>query len=131
MQLTKNFSLAELTATNTGIDNTPSQDVINNLLSLSGKVLQPARDRYSKPITVNSGYRSKSVNARVGGAATSQHLTGQAADITAGSKEENRKLFAILETMDYDQLIDERDMSWVHVSYRADASKNRHQKLKL
>lgn len=129
MQLTKNFSLAELTATNTGIDNTPPQDIINNLLYLAGKVLQPARERFGKPITVNSGYRSPAVNKRVGGAASSQHLTGQAADITTGSKTENVKLFAILEKMDFDQLIDERDMSWIHVSYKPTG--NRHQKLKL
>lgn len=129
MQLTKNFSLAELTATNTGIDNTPTQEVIGKLLNLASKVLQPARERFGKPITVNSGYRSKAVNARVGGAASSQHMTGQAADITTGSKTENRKLFAILETMDYDQLIDEKDMSWIHVSYKV--SGNRRQKLKL
>lgn len=129
MQLTKNFSLAELTATNTGIDNIPTQEVIGNLRLLAEKVLQPARERFGKPITVNSGYRSKAVNARVGGAASSQHMTGQAADITTGSKTENRKLFAILETMDYDQLIDEKDMSWIHVSYKV--SGNRRQKLKL
>lgn len=129
MQLTKNFSLAELTATSTGIDNSPSKDVINSLLALAGNVLQPARERYGKAITVNSGYRSPAVNRRVGGAASSQHMTGQAADITTGSKEENRKLFAILETMDYDQLIDEKDMSWIHVSYKPTG--NRRQKLKL
>lgn len=128
MQLTKNFSLAELTATSTGIDNSPSKDVINSLLALAGNVLQPARERYGKAITVNSGYRSPAVNRRVGGAASSQHMTGQAADITTGSKEENRKLFAILETMDYDQLIDEKDMSWIHVSYKPTG--NRRQKLK-
>lgn len=130
MQLTKNFSLAELTATNTGIDNTPPQEVINNLLALAGKVLQPARYGYGKPITVNSGYRSKAVNARVGGASASQHLTGQAADITTGSVAENRKLFAILETMEFDQLIDEKGYSWIHVSYRTDG-KNRQQILHL
>lgn len=129
MQLSKNFSLAELTATNTGLDNTPTKEVTNRLRTLAERVLQPARERYGKPITVNSGYRSPSVNKRVGGAATSQHLTGQAADITTGSKEENRKLFAILEAMDFDQLIDERNMSWIHVSYKPTG--NRHQKLKL
>lgn len=129
MQLTKNFTLNELTATSTGIYNTPSQDVINSLLALTGNVLQPARERYGKAITVNSGYRSPAVNKRVGGAVSSQHMTGQAVDITAGSKEENRKLFAILEAMDYDQLIDEKDMSWIHVSYKTGG--NRRQKLKL
>lgn len=129
MQLTTNFSLAELTATNTRVDNTPPQEVIHHLIALAEKVLQPARERYGKPITINSGYRSPAVNARVGGASSSQHLTGQAADITAGSKEENRKLFAILETMDFDQLIDEKGLTWIHVSYKTTG--NRRQKLKL
>lgn len=129
MQLTKNFSLDELTATNTRIDNTPPQDVTNNLIALAERVLQPARERYGKPITVNSGYRSPAVNARVGGASSSQHLTGQAADITTGSKAENRKLFALLAQMDFDQLIDEKDMTWIHVSYKTTG--NRRQKLRL
>lgn len=129
MKLTKNFSLAELTATNTGIDNTPPQEIINNLLSLTEKVLQPLREQYGKPITINSGYRSKGVNSRVGGASTSQHITGQAADITAGSKEENSRLFTLLKTMEFDQLIDEKNMSWIHISYKKEG--NRHQTLKL
>ena len=126
MKLSKNFTLAELCATSTGVDNTPDQDVIESLTRLVTKVLQPARERYGKPITVNSGYRSVVVNARVGGVATSQHCKGEAVDLTTGTKEGNRELFAILETMDFDQLIDERDMSWIHVSY-----KNRNQTLKL
>ena len=67
----------------------------------------------------------------VGGKASSQHLKGEAADITAGSREENRKLFEyIRENLPFDQLIDEKNFSWVHVSYKRDGN-NRKQILKL
>lgn len=129
MQLTKNFTLEELVATKTGVENKPTKEIINNLRNLAEKVLQPARDKYGKSITINSGYRSKLVNSKVGGSIKSSHLTGEAADITTGNKEQNRILFAIIETLEFDQLIDEKDMSWIHVSYKA--SGNRKQKLKL
>lgn len=136
----KYFTIAELSrsakASSLGIDNTPPAGVTLALTALVDKVLDPVRSKYSRPITVNSGYRSLKLNQAVGGAATSQHLRGEAADITAGSKAENRKLFAILETMAkageicFDQLIDEKAMTWIHISYRADG-RNRNQKLKL
>ncbi len=129
MNLSKNFTLKELCATSTGVKNVPTQDVIDHLTHLVENVLQPIRDLYGKPITVNSGYRCEALNKCVGGARTSQHMTGQAVDITTGTKEGNRKLFAILEGMEFDQLIDERDMSWIHVSFKS--SPNRNQKLKL
>lgn len=134
------FTIAELSGSATaralGIDNTPPAGVVIALTALVERVLDPVRARYGRPITVNSGYRSVRLNSAVRGAATSQHIRGQAADITAGSKAENRKLLALIQQMaaaaeiQYDQLIDETDCSWIHVSYRAD-SPNRHQKLKL
>jgi len=130
MKLSKNFRLSELTATGTGIGNIAPADVIKSLTMLVERVLQPARDALSRPITVNSGYRSPKVNAAVGGVGKSQHMTGEAVDITTGTKEGNRKLFAwIRENCEFDQLIDERDMSWIHVSYRE--GNNRNQRLKL
>ena len=129
MKLSKNFTLSELCATSTGVNNIPTQDAIDNLIQLVEHVLQPLRDLYGKPITVNSGYRCESLNKRVGGARASQHMTGQAVDITTGTKKGNRDLFAILERMEFDQLIDEKDMSWIHVSFKP--SPNRNQKLKL
>ena len=129
MKLSKNFTLAELCATSTGVTNIPTQDVTERLTHLVENTLQPLRDLYGKPITVNSGYRCEALNKRVGGARTSQHMTGQAVDITTGTKEGNRKLFAILEGMEFDQLIDERDMSWIHISLKMEG--NRNQKLRL
>ena len=94
-------------------------------------MLDPLREWYGKPVTVNSGYRCPQLNRMVGGAASSQHLKGEAADITAGSKEENRKLFDYIKShLPFDQLIDEKNYSWVHVSYKRDGN-NRKQILKL
>lgn len=136
----KHFTIAELSrsdkARSLGMDNTPPAGVTIALTALVDNVLDPLRSKYGRPITVNSGYRSLRLNSAVRGAATSQHIRGQAADITAGSKAENRKLLALIQQMaaaaeiQYDQLIDETDCSWIHVSYRADG-RNRNQKLKL
>lgn len=82
--LSKNFSLEELIASTTvkkNINNTPSNDVVNNLKRLCTEVLQPIRDKYEKFIIVSSGYRCSKLNTTVGGSKTSQPLYGQAADI--------------------------------------------------
>lgn len=112
------------------IRNIPGTTEQARLITLVENVLDPAREKFGKPIKVNSGYRSYKLNKQIGGAITSQHLRGEAADITAGSKDENRKLFEILRTMDFDQLINEHDYSWIHVSYK-DKDRNRHQILAL
>lgn len=118
----KHFSWDELTKSDTakkyGISNTPGEEEKRNLIALVMKVLDPLRDKYAKPITVNSAYRSPFLNSKVGGADSSQHVKGQAADITGGSKEENKILFNFLKDMDFDQLINEHDYSWIHVSYK-------------
>ena len=107
------------TATAKGIDNTPDQTITDNLTKLIEAVLDPLREWYGKPITVNSGYRCEALNKAIGGAKSSQHMLGEAADITVGSKEENEKLFNyIKDNLEFDQLINESDFSWVHVSYR-------------
>ena len=119
----KYFTIKELckssTAAAKGIDNTPNSEVIANLTVLVDKILDPLRVRYGKPITVNGGYRCPELNKAVGGSKTSQHMTGQAADITAGSPTQNKILFDLIQKMDlpFDQLIDEKQLRWVHVSY--------------
>lgn len=117
------FSIKEMTKSNTatakGIDNTPDQTITDNLTKLIEAVLDPLREWYGKPIIVNSGYRCEALNKAIGGAKSSQHMLGEAADITAGSKEENEELFNyIKDNLEFDQLINESDFSWVHVSYR-------------
>ena len=132
-QISKNFFLNEftdsITAKNRKIDNTPSHEEVVNITLLVQNTLQPIRDKFGKSIFVNSGFRSPRLNAAVGGANSSQHLTGQAADITAGNPDENRKLFNMIKASDipFDQLIDEYNCQWVHVSYSKD--RNRRQVL--
>lgn len=130
----KYFTIKELSHSNTavarGIDNYPTAEAIHNLTKLVENVLDPLREKHGKPIRVSSGYRSAILNRSVNGATSSQHRLGEAADITVGSKEENRKLFEIIRLeLPFDQLIDERDFSWVHVSFRE--GRNRKQVLKL
>lgn len=119
----KYFTIEEMTKSSTatakGIDNTPSKDIEDKLQKLIEAVLDLLREWYGKPIRVNSGYRCEALNEAIGGSKTSQHCLGEAADITAGSKEENKKLFEyIKDNLPFDQLINESDFSWIHVSYR-------------
>ena len=94
-------------------------------------VLDPLREWWGKPLIVSSGYRCPELNAAVKGSRTSQHMSGQAADIDTGDRQQNKLLFEyIKKNLPYDQLIDESNFAWVHVSYRADGN-NRKQVLKL
>lgn len=130
----KYFSLEELCrsdeAARRGLDNRPSDEVRIRLDGLVREVLDPIRRRWGFPIRVNSGYRSGELNAIVGGAANSQHVMGEAADITTGNPTENRQLFGMIIGMQsageisFDQLIDERNYCWLHISYRAGENRN-------
>lgn len=128
----KYFTIAELcksdTADRKGIDNRCKKEHV----ALVDNVLDPLREAYGKPITVNSGFRSPALNKAVGGSATSDHMQGRAADITGGSPAENKKLFNLVQSLGlpFDQLIDEKNFAWVHVSYRNE-KENRKQVLKL
>lgn len=117
----KHFTLGELTRSATarrlGIDNTPTRQATANLKQLVANILDPLREAYGAPIYVNSGYRCPVLNRAVGGSASSQHLTGEAADITAGSKAGNRRLYELLRNLPVDQAINEHNFAWLHVSY--------------
>jgi len=129
--MTKNFSLAELTKTNTGLPNALPKHLEGNLRALAENVLQPARDNLGE-IKVTSAYRSPEVNKAVGGSKTSQHVQAQAADLKY-SGGNDVLLEWLLENVEYDQIINEHPdangvPAWVHVSYVE--GKNRKQKLK-
>ena len=117
--MTKNFTLAELTKTNTGLPNALPDHLKENLQALADNVLQPARDALGA-IQVTSGYRSPEVNKAIGGSSSSQHCFAQAADLKF--KGGNDVLFNwIKDNTDFDQLIWEFGTddapSWVHVYY--------------
>lgn len=125
----KYFTINELckssTASRLRIDNTPNSEYTNNLKELVEKVLDPLREKWGKPIVVNSGYRCDKLNKAVGGSSTSQHKYGQAADIEAYTRSlsDNKKLFDLIKSLKlpFDQLIYEYGNStgpdWIHISY--------------
>ena len=127
-KLSKNFTYEELvksaTATRLKINNTPNKEQHDNLKKLAETVLQPIRDKYGKPLIVSSGFRCEKLNKAVGGAKTSQHCKGEAADIrtVSDSIADNKALFNfILEMINkgeikVGQLIDEYGYNWIHVS---------------
>ena len=80
-KLTPHFTFEEMTVTKTGFKNVPNVSQINHLRMLCVNILEPLRERIGQPIHVNSAFRSPLVNKAVGGVATSQHLSGDAADI--------------------------------------------------
>ena len=124
MNLTKNFTLEEMykstTAIRLGIDNTPSDIVIKNLLQLCKNVLQPLRDHMDESIRISSGYRSIDLNKKIGGNKSSQHCFGQAADISCGERTAELYYY-IKNNLIFDQLIwefgNDENPDWVHVSY--------------
>jgi len=123
--MTQHFSLKELTNSPTAeehkINNNPSAWHLTMLRELAN-LLEKIRERWGKPIFINSGYRCKELNKMVGGSATSQHTKGQAADITTHSREGNKQLFLLIATLikqneiTVGQLIDEKGYSWIHIS---------------
>jgi hypothetical protein len=127
MQLTNNFSLAEMVKSDTALrhdmDNTPGEAEIANLKTLCEKVLQPVRDKFQTGVKVNSGFRHPEVNAKVGGSKTSDHCKGQAADIEIPGIANADLAVWIMDNLEYTQLILEfytpgvPDSGGVHVSY--------------
>jgi len=106
------------TAVKLGINNNPDKAQLEAMKLVAEKCFEPLRIWYNKPIKINSFYRSDLLNRAVKGQITSQHKKGEAIDIDAGSKEENKKLFEwIKANLVWDQVINEYDYSWVHVSY--------------
>lgn len=140
MKLSNNLDLSEVTrsesAKRAGISNMPTPEHIENFKVLAEKVFQPIRDYFGVPIHISSGYRSKELNAKIGGSATSQHCKGEAIDIDmdgSNNNVTNADVFNFIKnSLEFDQLIWEfgtdKNPDWVHVSYSK--VKNRKQILK-
>ena len=128
MKLTENFSLNELTKSQTaerkGIDNTPSAEHQENLKSLCEMILQPIRDHFGQVVSVSSGYRSPELCGAIGSSTQSQHAKGQASDFEIFGVSNKELADYIDQNLDYDQLIleywkgeDEPNSGWVLCSY--------------
>ena len=128
MKLTENFSLNELTKSQTaerkGIDNTPSTEHQENLKSLCEMILQPIRDHFGQVVSVSSGYRSPELCVAIGSSTQSQHAKGEASDFEIFGISNKELADYIDQNLDYDQLIleywkgdDEPNSGGVHCSY--------------
>ena len=135
MRISKNFTLLELTKSNTatrlGISNTPDKEGIHKLRLLATELLQPLRNAVG-PLRVTSGYRSESLNKAIGGSNKSQHTKCEAVDlqfVKRGSMD-NMRIFNAIVTLglDFDQLIlefggatadkDSDNPDWIHISWK-------------
>lgn len=124
MNLSKNFSLKEMTysstADNLKIDNTPNGAVIENLKALCIKLLQPIRDKFGV-INITSGYRSKALNKEVKGSITSNHLYGYAADIQCKGHTLQEIYHYVVNNLVFDECFIEENKKgtkWLHLAYR-------------
>ena len=129
MKLSKNFSLKELTYSQTairnGISNLPNDEQLVNLTALCQRILQPIRDKYGV-VSVSSGLRAEALNALIGGSKTSDHCYGRAADFEVKSEEISNLELAkyIQDALEFKQLILEfydkeegPNSGWVHCSF--------------
>ena len=140
MQISKHLSFEECVQSDTAkrlgiVNNNPNLDAIENMKLLAEKVFEPMREHFKVPIFVSSLYRGIPLNVAIGGSKTSQHCAGQAMDIDMGdnAKPSNFQIFQyIKKNLEFDQLIwelgNDKNPSWVHVSYSK--TKNRKQILK-
>ena len=133
MKLTAHFALAEFTRSESakrhGVPNEPTPEHLQNLIVLCEKVLEPIRIKFG-PINISSGYRSKTLNHYIGGSLNSQHCEAKACDIDMDGMggPTNKEIFEYIKNeLEFDQLINEFNYGWVHVSYNL--GKNRRQVL--
>jgi len=146
MKLTEHFKLSEFsyseTAIRNGIDNTVPEQYIPSLINLCEQVLEPLREHIGEPIIISSGYRCPELNKLVGGAKNSQHMTGEAADISLIANPSSRIANPsslidcytwLLNNTRFDQLIMESkgNARWIHISLCREDSKNRQHAFRL
>lgn len=106
------------TAKRLKINNTPNEVELAAMKLVAEKCFEPLRNWYGKPIKVNSFFRCKPLNDAVGSTDRSFHRLGMAIDMSAGSKEENEKIFNwCKDNLKFSELINEYDFSWVHIAY--------------
>jgi hypothetical protein len=137
MQLSENFSLLELTKSQTaerkGINNTPSPEHQENLKRLCETILQRVRDHFGQVVTISSGYRSPELCIAIGSKTTSQHAKGEAADFEIFGVSNKELADWINENLYYDQLIleywkgeEEPNSGWVHCSFSLNGNRKQY-----
>ena len=134
MQITKHFTLEELTRSDTavrfGIDNEPGSEETENLVRVCDMILEPVRHRYDTPILPSSGYRCLELNRKIGSSDKSQHTKGQAVDFEVKGVPNMEVASWIMDNLDYDQLILEfykegqPNSGWIHCSYVGNENRN-------
>jgi len=141
MKISEHLDLSEVTRSETakrkGVSNEPTPEHLENFKKLAEHVFEPIRKHFGVPIHISSGYRSKALNAAIGGSATSQHCKGEAIDIDMDGSSNgvtNKMVFDYIKAnIKFDQMIWEFGTDtapdWVHVSYDSDG-KQRGQILK-
>jgi len=127
MRLSKNFTLNELTKSQTalrmGIDNNPTPEDLHNLSNLCDNILQPVREYFGKPVTISSGYRSVKLCLAIGSSQNSQHAKGEAADFEVIGVDNKTVAEWIRDNLQFDQLIlefyndNDPNSGWIHCSY--------------
>ena len=128
MNLTRNFSLLELTKSDTairkGIDNNPNADQVEKLKLLCENILQPVRDHFGR-VKVTSGFRSPELCTAIGSSVNSQHARAEAADFECPGVDNAELADWIHRELPYDQLIlefytpGEPNSGWIHCSWIA------------
>lgn len=129
MNLSPHFTLAELTRSDAAarlhLDNTAPPEVIDRLRGVCINILEPVREHFDRPVTVNSGYRSSAVNKAIKGAPKSQHLRGEAVDFEVPGIANEDVARWVRAALAFDQLILEAytpgypTSGWVHCSWKA------------
>lgn len=127
MNLSENLTLSEVIRSESAkryqITNIPTEEHLENLKQLAKNIFQPIRNHFNVPIRISSGYRSAALNKKIGGAANSQHSTGQAIDIDMiGTEVTNADIFNFVkDNLKFDQLIwefgNDAEPDWVHISW--------------
>ena len=134
MNLSRNFTLSELTKSDTairrGINNNPNAEQIEKLKALCENILQPVRDHFGR-VKITSGFRSSELCVAIGSSINSQHARAEAADFECIGTDNAELADWIHKNLQYDQLIlefytpGEPNSGWIHCSWVADA--RRHQ----
>ena len=125
MRLSKNFTLSEITKSNTakrlGIENVPDKEHLKNMQVLIRDLIQPIRDAIG-PIRISSGYRNPQLNRAIGGSRKSQHCKGEALDLQFWKDGQmcNQEIYdwVLKQEIEFDQMINEFDYAWIHISLK-------------